>query len=297
MKIAVVIATYNGMKFLPAQWESILAQSLPADEVIICDDASKDGTTDWIDGLAENERIRVYKKHENGGLIENFKTGISKVTEGHFISLSDQDDIWLPQKLEKCSQTLGMINSPDLPCLVYSDLMVIDDHETQKSPSFWNATGRGNYKHCLETLLFGNFVSGCTMLFNAHLGQFAKDIPAHLEQNHDAWLALAAFSMGKTQTIREPLVRYRQHDHNVTYSTQKQRPGLQNKLAKHWYFLSNPSQYLGAQFELVQSFYDTYQDHPLLKYHEQIRNFLSLQGKSYWKQKRAMRQVFKPYWH
>ena len=297
MKISVVLATYNGARFLDSQLKSIIKQSLVPNEVIICDDRSTDNTIEMLEDLQKQFNLKILRSEVNRGLIQNFKWGISKVPSDHFIALCDQDDIWEKDKLQLNVEAITCIDTPDIPCMTYSDLMVIDEHEKIKEQSFWHTTGRGNYEHCLETLLFGNFVSGCTMLMNPALRQFSEDIPNSLKQNHDSWLALVAFSMGKVSALDRPLVKYRQHSTNVTYNTtHNKRKNLYRKIQKHIRFTINPREYLSPQFELVGKFYNTYKDHPLFQHHELFLKFLNLQGKSYIVQKLAMKRSFDSYW-
>ena len=291
MKITVVLATYNGIAFLNEQLSSILNQSRKPDRIIITDDCSEDGTYEWLVQQKEKYKFDLIRTPENIGLIENFKFGINQDSSS-YIALADQDDIWEESKLLECNRAMEEIKSEDVPCLVYSDLTVINEKGVTTSSSFWKATGRGNYEHNLETLFFGNFVSGCTTLMNPTLAAFAKDIPSRLKLNHDAWLSMVAFSMGTVKQLKKPLVRYRQHSSNVTYDNSKKKRTIWSKLRQHLYFLVHPKEYLADHFELVQAFYNCYKDHPQFDCHMDFESFLSIKNKSYIFQKIAMRRAF-----
>lgn len=117
MKVSVLMTTYNGEKYISEQLESILRQSRQADEVIICDDCSGDGTVGVIkDFIYKNELVNwtLYQNKENKGWRRNFIEGL-QYTSGDVIFFSDQDDIWLPHKIEKMTDI--MEKSKRIHCL------------------------------------------------------------------------------------------------------------------------------------------------------------------------------------
>ncbi|WP_462405923.1 glycosyltransferase [Gracilibacillus sp. Marseille-QA3620] len=108
MKISIVMATYNGEKYIIEQLDSILQQSLLPDEVIICDDNSADSTVRIIKKFIEKHKLsewKVYQNSNNKGYSANFSEGLMKAT-GDIIFLADQDDIWLPNKLEDMAHVM-----------------------------------------------------------------------------------------------------------------------------------------------------------------------------------------------
>ncbi|MFT7155935.1 MAG: hypothetical protein ACI8Q1_000939, partial [Parvicella sp.] len=242
-------------------------------------------------------QIHLHINNKNIGLIENFKRGIQLLSKDGYIALSDQDDIWDKRKIEDSVLKMREIEKdPLLPALVYSNLIVINHNDDIVAKSFWKETNRSHYKHCLETVLFGNVVNGCTTLFNSAMAKFARDIPDKIIQNHDAWLALIAFSFGQVGIINKPTVNYRQHQENVTFNTKKRRENFFSKLSKNVTYLFYPKLFLEDQFELVHAFYKVYVmqlDKPdkLL-----IEDFLKLKGKNYIIQKRKFITSFKPFW-
>ena len=101
--ISIAMTTYNGAQFVQAQLRSILEQTRQPDEIIICDDGSRDDTVNIIRHVMETsgtDRIRLVENEENLGYIRNFYKAIS-LTKGDYIFLADQDDIWHREKLEK----------------------------------------------------------------------------------------------------------------------------------------------------------------------------------------------------
>src|ERR1700761_3280805 len=119
MKISVVMATYNGAKYLDQQLQSILNQTRKPDEIVVCDDQSADGTADILEKYQQQGLLRYYINPERLGVNRNFKRGVSLATEGYYISLSDQDDEWMNDKLEKAEALMEQIDSANEPRLVY----------------------------------------------------------------------------------------------------------------------------------------------------------------------------------
>src|ERR1051325_7345189 len=108
------MCTYNGAEFLPAQWESILAQSRPPDEIVVCDDGSSDQTRSLLEQLAKESSIPVTLRFNqaNLGSVKNFEQAIRLCT-GEIIALSDQDDVWRNDKLQTIEETFANILRPD----------------------------------------------------------------------------------------------------------------------------------------------------------------------------------------
>jgi hypothetical protein len=231
-------------------------------------------------------------------LIDNFKNALSLVQKDHWVALSDQDDIWLPQKLELLIKSIpdGLIKS-EKPVLIYSDLKVIDEHDQIMNNSFWKLTGRYDYEHCLETAIYGNFVSGCTTLMNPALIEYAHDIPQGLRANHDAWLAMIAMCFGEAIRINEPLVLYRQHNRNVTFSNRVFDRLLRTRGVKNIQFLLNKSNFLRDAVELGEKFVSTY--HTKLSNDQKVlfNQLFELKDLGYFGQRQAVQKIFAPFWH
>ena len=243
--ISVVIATYNGERFLAEQIDSILSQEYPIDEIIICDDNSTDNTHNILDYYQSKGKIKWVKNETRLGVIGNFKKAASMARENNYIAFSDQDDIWLPHKIKtqiKMLSTLEYKNYKNIPALVYSNLTLVNQSGDCINKSFWNEINHDNHKHCLSTILFGNFITGCTILMNNKMLDKFLEMP---DQGilHDYWLGLISFTFGKSLGIPESLVLYRQHTSNVTYDISKVKlskntlrlNGIKNILKKNTY--------------------------------------------------------------
>lgn len=289
------MATYNGAKFLEEQIESILAQSITPAEFIVCDDHSTDGSKEILQKFAQKGCLQYFINSERLGLVGNFKKAVSYAANDHYIALADQDDIWLPDKLENSVALLEKIQKTGKPSMVYTDLMLVDENNSLLNPSFLNVLGSHKYQHCLETLLFGNFVLGCTILMNSTMRRFFADIPESKYYNHDAWITMIGFSFGQISCIDSPTVRYRKHQQNVTISTIK-KTNLLIRLINHAKNLLIENDFLEEQFELVSDFLKSYQKQLSADDQDLMNQFLSLKNVSYFKKKLAFEKHFKQHW-
>ena len=293
--IAVVMATYNGAQFLEEQIESILAQTLLPSLFIVYDDCSTDDTYLILQKYQVKGQLICYQNETRLGLVANFKQGISQVPTGYYFALSDQDDVWHADKLEKCMEVMKKIENPSKPCLVYSDLNFMDAKGKLINSSFRNELGHDKYTHDLDTLLFGNFVLGCTSLCNESMKLHIKTMPIKSSFNHDAWMAMLAYVLGEAHSINEPLMSYRQHDKNMTISMhQKVR-----RLRRYWQhvkllFINN--NYLMERFILVRLFFETYQHELSAADQKKLTQFLALENHSYVFKKLAFEKAFFGKW-
>ena len=212
-KVSVCIASFQGERYISQQLRSILDQLSAEDEVILVDDGSEDGTCDKISAL-QDPRVRVMRNTKNQGVLRAFETALS-CSSGEIVFLSDQDDLWLPKKVETVLEIF--LDDPDL-VLVASDAILIDENGNKIGDSFY--AQRGRFRPGLwSNLLIGKF-HGCTMAFRSTLLRSALPFPPAKEVHHDTWIGcLNALIGGKTKYISEPLVAYRRHSTNVTGRT------------------------------------------------------------------------------
>ena len=208
--VSVAMASYNGEKYITEQLESILAQTYPAHEIIISDDASQDETLNILDRFQKKySNIRLYKNTQTTGLNNNFERVVRKC-KGHVIALCDQDNIWEPNKLEK------MISRLKNHILIYSDSLIVNsDNKPIKRLS-----ESKKYKFtCAVTpkeFYFYNAVFGHNTLFQRDLLKDALPFPKD-GLNYDGWLPFVASCVGTIDYLDEPLVRYRLHSGNLTH--------------------------------------------------------------------------------
>lgn len=205
--ISIVIATYNGAKYLREQLDSIAAQTMPAYEIIIQDDCSEDETVAIIESYSSKLPIKLFQNPQNLGYIRNFESALSKA-QGEFIALCDQDDVWKPEKLEWLMQTIGTKS------LAYADSMLIDSDGNPIGKTLSKKL-RNRFIEAPSPLCFvyDNCVSAHAILLRRSLLKHLFPFPRYLY--FDAWIAACAASHKGIGYIDEPLVGYRQHASNT----------------------------------------------------------------------------------
>ena len=217
-RLSVALCTYNGEKHIQAQLDSIVGQTRSPDELVVRDDGSTDDTVAIVEAFARTAPfpVRVLASGENLGYVRNFETVISACA-GDLIALSDQDDVWLPHKLEALERALG--EDPDV-LLAFSDAALVGPALEPLGKTMWQAVGlNASARADFDTggvsspLLRGFYVTGATVCFRASLVPLA--LPIDLPHWHDAWLALAAAAYGRLALVDEPLILYRQHGQNT----------------------------------------------------------------------------------
>lgn len=209
-KVSVCIAAYQGQRYIARQLQSIFPQLSEYDEVIVVDDGSTDGTCFEISALRDS-RLLLLRNDKNEGVLRTFETALSHCS-GDIVFLSDQDDLWLPKKVETVLDAFA--NDGQL-MLVASDAILIDDNGDKIAESFY--AQRGKFRSGLwSNLLVGKF-HGCTMAFRSTLLRNVLPFPPGTQAHHDTWIGCVNTLMGgKTKYISEPLVAYRRHSANVT---------------------------------------------------------------------------------
>jgi len=213
-KINILMATFNGRRYVAKQIESILNQTYQDFRLIISDDCSTDSTLKILEEYeAKDSRIDIYYQGENLGITANFEFLIGKVRSEYFM-FADQDDIWEPDKIEKSVKKLEEENLD----LVYTDLCVVDSRLNEIAPSYWRLKGldyRIKRYNNFESLYLNNFVTGCTMLVRSKWINEFMPLPKESKYIlHDYWIALIVSQSGNIGYIDEALVKYRQHGNN-----------------------------------------------------------------------------------
>ena len=205
--ISVCMASYNGGKYIREQLESILSQ-LPSDvEIVIADDGSTDDTLKVVESLNE-PRIRMLPAEKHLGVIYNYERALL-ASKGEIVFLADQDDVWLPGKVEK---VLAALNGADL--VTHNAWML------RPSESSWTRSGKLNDIRAYKSGVVGNWwknsFTGCCMAFRRNVLDKALPFPKNLPM-HDQWLGIVAEKFFKVKFIDEPLGEYRQHSTNATH--------------------------------------------------------------------------------
>lgn len=235
MKIDILMATYNGEKYLKQQIDSILNQTFKDFNLIICDDCSNDRTWEILNEYKnKDDRVKIIRNEQNLGYNKNFEKLLGYVKEEYFM-LSDQDDFWLPNKVEESYKkiTFEKLN------LVCSDLEVVDKNLNTIHPSMWEYWPDYNIKEKIKkskdyrSCLMTNCITGCTTIINSKMIEKILPLPGY-PIIHDWWIGLVCGSNGKIGYIEKPLIKYRQHGNNqIGYVTTKTIYKFSNILRKH----------------------------------------------------------------
>jgi len=236
--ISVCIATYNGEKFIAEQLDSILCQINENDEIIVSDANSSDSTVSVIKSI-NDKRIKILLfrndvKHCKYPVFEkmdkirgNFLNAISQA-KGDFIFLADQDDVWMPNKVQRCLELLQHYD-----CIVH-DCEVWNGEKTLM-PSFLDYM---KPKEGILGTLFKSPFMGCCMAFSKRVLQYALPFPdIHVE--HDTYIGLCAYKIGKVGVIKEPLIKYRRHGDNASPCAEKSRNSIWVKFLRRYYMFKS----------------------------------------------------------
>lgn len=215
--ISVAMTTFNGLPYVKEQVESILAQSRPVQEVVICDDGSTDGTWNWLStASAGDPRLRVYQNPQRLGSTKNFERAIG-LCRGDVIFLSDQDDIWLPKKVERLTTALQAGRS----ALAMSNGQLVGQDGTDLGVTLWDANEINTQTasvlrsaSAFELLVRNCYFTGSALCFKAEIKDLVTPMPAGVW--HDQWIALivSLIAPGQITLLDEKLYCYRQHSGN-----------------------------------------------------------------------------------
>jgi len=217
--VEILIATYNGEKYLEAQIRSILNQTFKDFRILVSDDGSTDGTGEILIELAKNhpQQITVFNDRLlQQGVIGNFSKLIES-SSAPYLMLCDQDDIWFAEKIQRLIDKIQRVeaeNRIDFPILVHSDLTVVSSDIEVLDPSLMHYSGLDPARISVNNLLVQNVVTGGSCIFNRSLAGLVSPIPSEVLM-HDWWLALIASSMGVIEYLPAPTGYYRQHQENV----------------------------------------------------------------------------------
>ena len=205
-QIDILLATYNGEKYIKEQIDSILNQTYKNIKLIVSDDCSKDGTVEILKEYEQKDkRVELHLLQENVGVVKNIEFLLNNVQAPYYM-LADQDDYWMPEKVEKSLEKLKKENAD----LVFGDLEVVDENLNTIYPSFNDymlLTRKikkyiGSYK---VNYLY-NSVTGCTVLAKKETIDYILPLPTtskHLI--HDHWIALMVALHGKLAYMPEKI--------------------------------------------------------------------------------------------
>lgn len=216
--ITILLASYNGERYISEQIESIVKQTYKDWTLIIQDDCSSDNTGVIAGKFAEQykDRIQFFRRETPSGSARNNFFDMLKYVNSDYGMTCDQDDVWLPDKIENtmnCMHEMERTFGKNKPILVHSDLKVVDDQLKTLSNSLFKYQRLDAKRDKLNHLLVQNIVTGCTIMVNRPLIGKINGLPDRSIM-HDWWMALIAAVFGHIGFVRKPTILYRQHCHN-----------------------------------------------------------------------------------
>ena len=215
-EIIILLATYNGSKYLKEQLDSICSQSYKNFEIIARDDGSSDNTLD----ILKSYDVKTLETKQNLGAKGSFSVLLEYVvnnSDAEYFMFCDQDDIWEKDKVENTFAKMKLMEKQysKTPILIHTDLKVVDEELNTLSNSMWEYENINPKLNTLNRLLMQNTITGCTVLINRKLAELALPVASEAIM-HDWWLGLVASSFGKIGFLNESTIKYRQHSSNDT---------------------------------------------------------------------------------
>ena len=218
--VEVLLATYNGERFLTEQIDSLVAQDYAPLYIIARDDGSTDGTREILRKYETRfpDRFRVLVTDKATGSAKSNFLKLMQAATAEYVCFADQDDVWLSDKVSSAMQAMRKLETRwarTTPLLVFTDLQVVDENLKVVHESFWKQDGIEPRRiRSLASILGHNVVTGCTALMNRRLLEMSLLMPEEATM-HDAWSGLVALIFGAWEAIPEKTVLYRQHGRNV----------------------------------------------------------------------------------
>ncbi|KYJ99901.1 glycosyltransferase [Microbacterium sp. CH1] len=205
--VSVCMAAYNGAAFIVEQISSILAQLAEGDELIVIDDCSQDETVELVQGIGD-ARIRLIRSERNNGYMRTFERAIA-LAEGDVIFLSDQDDVWLPGRVDRMIEALDDVE------LVVSNFGSFGGALTAVQARRLRAVDSTRWRRNIFWIWFGTRpYYGCCMAFRSDLRERILPFPSYLTETHDQWLGYVANADHSVRHLEQDTISRRIHDAN-----------------------------------------------------------------------------------
>lgn len=258
--IAIIMATYNGEKYISEQIESILDNTYKDFVIHICDDGSTDTTLIIAERYKKlyPENIEIHRNEDNLRVVRNMLHWTSCIDANYYM-FSDQDDFWNRDKIEKSFAYIKEIeqSNRNKPVVIFSDAEVVDERLNILHDSFQKHEMLSSYKVDLKNLLMENKLLGCSVMFNKATQEIlseSQEIQSDIRM-HDWWVGLIGAAFGKVAYLDEPLLKYRQHSNNEVGSL-----GAIGYILKNIFHLRKQRQLLYALFKQGGIFLSTYSE-------------------------------------
>ena len=260
--ISILLASYNGEKYITEQIESLLCQTFLDFKLFICDDKSTDNTFSLILEYAKKypDKVLVTQNIENSSSAKHNFMQMMLSHKDDYVMLCDQDDVWLPNKIELTLARMKEMESrvgTDTALLVHTDLRVVsEDLATVISPSFKEAMNSNFSRAKLSDQIIQNTLTGCTVMYNRCLSDLIDRVPGFMVM-HDWWLMLIASAFGEIDSVDAQTVLYRQHGKNSIGAKDVRKISYKINKLTHY---SDMKRALDETYQQAESFLDAYND-------------------------------------
>ena len=248
-RVSIAMTTYNGEKYVEKQLRSIFSQTLQPDEIVICDDCSKDRTVEIIRRVVSEyqaeARVRLVENKQNLGYIRNFHQAIG-MTSGEYLFLADQDDEWYPHKLKRVLEVMEETGAEAICTgfdLIDANGDLIANPESFRIDPLILKAGPGVTPITFHQLIFRNFVPGCTYCCTRRTAQAFLEVESQVLP-HDYQIMFVGTLLGKVFFLNEKTIGYRLHGNNtIGFSAKGSSKGFRlkkiNRKPKYTYFLDD----------------------------------------------------------
>lgn len=216
--ISVLMATWNGEKYLSKQLDSLFAQSIRDFHIYISDDCSTDSTCSIVEEYRQRYpgRIELIRRSQNSGSAKHNFFSLMTRCKDDYVMLCDQDDFWLPDKIAVTLDTIRRMEAQygsRAPLLVHTDVTVTDQNLRVLHPSYRQIMSSKFARTSLNYALVQNTFPGCACMYNRALSELIMREPDYCVM-HDWWLMLIAAAFGHIGFTFERTALYRQHGDN-----------------------------------------------------------------------------------
>lgn len=260
--ISVAMTTYNGEKYLREQLDSLYNQVMMPDEVVVVDDCSTDNTIYILEEYHQKYNLKYFVNTKNLGVNKNFEKAISNCT-GKYIALSDQDDVWLPNKLEKSIIRLKEIEHSNMPAIVAAGR---NDIDAENKLLIKSKVG-SDYNHYAHLLLGDNIQwQGCTMVMNRKLIEIILPFPETKIILYDSYITLTAALSASVYYIAQPLIHYRRHSTNYCGKISNKRKIYSGWVEKKYFPFYSQGRHNNMRYVLNQQKSNTIKERLTLYY-------------------------------
>ncbi|MDK1327188.1 glycosyltransferase family 2 protein [Arthrobacter sp. zg-Y1143] len=214
IRVSVCMAAYRGEAYIKEQIDSILSELGQNDELIVVDDASGDGTVASVEAFSGDSRVRLVRNERNMGYVRTFDRAVG-LARGEYIFLSDQDDVWMPGRLQR------MLDALQESAVVATNFSILGEEDPGKRILLRSRDSRRNIRNIFAVIIGYRPYYGCGMAIRADALALFAPIPGYVFESHDLWLAITANASGQMTHLDEPGLYRRLHDNNVTPSTRR----------------------------------------------------------------------------